>query len=88
MMTQTTDRPIAINNNTLKVLTQELGSECQKVIALINQLQLPNLSPSQQATILAELLTSSIHLQTHCNEDFQDLIADAMESLSDADETP
>jgi hypothetical protein len=85
---QTTDRPIAINNNTLKVLTQELGSECQKVIARINQLQLPNLSPNQQATILAELLTSSIHLQAHCNEDFQDLIADAMESLPDADETP
>jgi hypothetical protein len=83
---QTTERPIAIHNRTLNTLTRELGSECQKVITLLSQLQLPDLSASQQATILAELLTSTIHLQTHCGEDFQDLISDALEALPDNDE--
>jgi hypothetical protein len=83
---QTTERPIAIHNRTLNTLTRELGSECQKVITLLSQLQLPDLSASQQATILAELLASTIHLQTHCGEDFQDLISDALEALPDTDE--
>jgi hypothetical protein len=83
---QTTERPIAIQNRTLNVLTRELGSECQKVITLVNQLQLPDLSPSQQATILAELLASAIHLHSHCDTDFQDLISNALETLPDTDE--
>jgi hypothetical protein len=83
---QIIDRPIAISNNTLNTLTRELGTECQKVVALLNQLQLPDLIPTQQATILAELLTSTIHLNVHCGEDFQDLIADALEALPDTDE--
>jgi len=83
---QSLERPIAIANRTLNTLTQELGSECQKVIALVNQLQLPNLTASQQATILAELLSSSIYLHVHCSEDFQTLIADALEALPDTDE--
>jgi hypothetical protein len=91
---QTTERPmvkdrpevIAIHNRTLNTLTRELGSECQKVVTLLSQLQLPDLSASQQATILAELLASTIHLQTHCGEDFQDLISDALEALPDTDE--
>jgi hypothetical protein len=70
----------------LKSLTRELGNECQKVLILLNQLQLPDLTASQQATILAELLSSTIHLNVHCGEDFQDLIADAMEALPDDDE--
>lgn len=83
---QTTERPIAIHNSTLNTLTRELGSECQKVVTLLNQLQLLDLSPSQQATILAELLTSTIYLHTHCDQDFQDLISDALEALPDTDE--
>lgn len=84
---QITERPIAISNHTLNTLTRELGSECQKVVTLLNQLQLPDLTHSQQATILAELLTSAIHLHIHCGEDFQTLISDALEALPDTDET-
>jgi hypothetical protein len=53
----------------------------------IEHLQLPDLSPSQQAKILAELLTSTIHLHTHCDDDFQTLIAQEMETLPDVDES-
>ncbi|NJL10388.1 MAG: hypothetical protein HC908_10070 [Calothrix sp. SM1_7_51] len=83
---QTRDRPIPITNRTLNALIIELGSECQAVLALLNQLQLPNLSPSQQANILADLLASTIHLQAHCGEDFQTLIAEELETLPDSDE--
>ncbi|MEB3294350.1 MAG: hypothetical protein VKJ24_14420 [Synechococcales bacterium] len=82
---QTTERPIAISNPTLQVLIHELGQECQQVIILLNQLQLPDLNPTQQANILAELLTSSIHLHAHCDETFQDRLSDALESLPDTD---
>jgi hypothetical protein len=81
-----TERPIAIDNQTLNTLTRELGSECQRVVTLLNQLQLDNLNASQQATILAELLAATIHLHSHCGDDFQNLIADALEALPDDDE--
>lgn len=83
---QTRDRPIAVANQTLNTLIRELGSECQSVLALINQLQLPNLTPPQQAEILANLLASAVHLHSHCDDDFQTLIADALEALPDTDE--
>jgi hypothetical protein len=83
---QTRDRPIAITNLALNTLIGELGSECQTILALVNQLQLPHLTPIQQANILANLLTSAIHLHSHCDEDFQTLIADALETLPDTDE--
>ncbi len=67
----------------LSTLISELGTECQNVTALIHQLQLPRLSPTQQAEILAELLAAAIHFQTHCGEDFQALIAEEMEKLPD-----
>jgi hypothetical protein len=59
------DRPevIAIHNRTLNTLTRELGSECQKVVTLLGQLQLRDLSASQQATILAELLACRMSLR-------------------------
>lgn len=83
---QIKDRPIPITNPTLKTLIAELGAECTNVQALINQLQLPNLSYTQQAEILAELLAVAIHLNTHCGDDFQTLIAEEMEKLPDDDE--
>lgn len=83
---QTCDRSLAIANPTLNTLMIELGSECQTVLALLSQLELPDLSPSQQASILANLLSASIHLHTHCGESFQTLIADELEALPDADE--
>lgn len=74
---QTRDRPIAIANQTLNTLIRGLGVECQSVLALINQLQLPNLTQTQQAEILANLLATAIHLHSHCDDDFQTLIANA-----------
>lgn len=83
---QTRDRPLAIGNPTLNTLIVELGSECQTVLALLNQLQLTTPNPTQQANILADLLAASIHLHMHCGDNFQTLIADELEALPDTDE--
>ncbi len=50
---------------------------------LTHQLQLENLSDRQKADILAELLAATIHLQAHCDEDLQNLIAQELENLTD-----
>ncbi|NEO75617.1 hypothetical protein [Moorena sp. SIO4G3] len=83
---QIRDRSLPITSNTLRTLITELGSECQTVTGLIYQLQSPHLSARQQAEILAELLAAAIHLNVHCGEDFQTLIAEEMEKLPDDDE--
>lgn len=80
---QLTDRPINIKNSTLNTLIMELKEECQNVISLINQLQLSDLSNSQKGEILASLLVTSIHLHSHCDEDWQNLISDELETLTD-----
>ena len=77
------DRHLAITNSTLSTLITELGTECLKVQALVNQLQLPSLTANQQAEILAELLAAAVHLHNHCDEDFQMLITEEMENLPD-----
>ncbi|MDJ0509842.1 MAG: hypothetical protein QNJ64_11385 [Crocosphaera sp.] len=77
---------LPIKNNTLNHLLSELSEECNKVTILINQLQLSEITEKQKAQILAELLTATIHLQVHCGESFQDLIAEEMETLPDDDE--
>ncbi|MGA7937104.1 MAG: hypothetical protein WCA35_26360 [Kovacikia sp.] len=84
---QIRDRSLPVANPTLSTLIAELGSECQTVTALIHQLQSPHLSARQQAEILAELLVAAIHLNVHCGEDFQELIAQEMETLPDEDES-
>ncbi|MGF1522442.1 MAG: hypothetical protein ACFBSF_09005 [Leptolyngbyaceae cyanobacterium] len=78
-------RSLAIKDETLRVLVRELGDECGRVLELIHQLQLPDLQDNQKADILAELAASSIHLHTHCDEDFQTAIADELEQLADSD---
>ena len=83
---QVSERTISVTNSTLSTLIDELGTECQNVITLIHQLQLPNLSDRQKAEILAELMSAAIHLNVHCGEDFQTLVAEEMENLSDDDE--
>ncbi|MBE9056290.1 MULTISPECIES: hypothetical protein [Sphaerospermopsis] len=83
---QIINRSLPIANSTLRTLINELGIECQNITALIHQLQSPHLSDRQQAEILAELLTATIHLNVHCGEDFQELIAEEMEKLPDDDE--
>ncbi|MBE9104729.1 hypothetical protein IQ229_07165 [Nostoc cf. edaphicum LEGE 07299] len=80
---QISDRPLAITNSTLSTLIAELGIECLKVQALVNQLQLTSLTANQQAEILAELLAAAVHLYNHCDEDFQTLITEEMENLPD-----
>lgn len=83
---QTRERSLPITNAVLNVLLRELGEECQVVIARLSQLQSPHLTDQQKAEILAELLASTIYLNTHCNEELQDLIAKEMEQLDDNDE--
>jgi hypothetical protein len=73
------ERPIAITDRSLTVLINELGEECSNVLGLLYQLQLPNLSPDQKSDVLAELLAASIHLHSHCDEDFQGAIAQELE---------
>ena len=76
-------RQIAIQNETLRALIRELGDECNRVLELVHQLQLPDLQDGQKADILAELNASTIHLHTHCDEDLQEAIATELEQLSD-----
>ena len=74
------------NNATLNQLIAELESECENVITLIDQLKSPHLNSEQKAEVFAELLAATTHLNSHCGEDFQTLIADEMETLPDDDE--
>lgn len=83
---QVSERTVSVTNSTLSTLIDELGTECQNVITLIHQLQLPDLSDRQKAEILAEFMSAAIHLNVHCGENFQTLIAEEMENLSDDDE--
>ena len=80
---QLTDKKINIKNSTLNTLITELEEECQNVISLINQLQLSDLSDSQKGEILANLLVSSIHLHSRCDEDWQNLISNELGTLTD-----
>ena len=56
------------------------------LLTLIHQLQLPDLSDRQKAEIIADFLSAAIHLNVHCGEDFQTLVAEEMAKLSDVDE--
>lgn len=83
---QIQERSLPINNSTLRTLIKELSSECENVNTLIHQLQSPYLTDRQKAEILAELIAAVIHLHVHCGENFQELISEEMENLSDEDE--
>lgn len=76
-------RKISTQNSTFNQLILELQEECQTVLSLINQLQLSELSDRQKGEILSELLVATIYLQSHCDEDLQNLISDEMETLAD-----
>ncbi|WP_448563580.1 hypothetical protein [Trichothermofontia sp.] len=86
-MLQISDRPIPTRNATLSVLIAELAEESQHVVALINQLRLPHITPQQQVDILSELLAAVVYLQTHCDGAFQDLLADEIDALVRADQS-
>ena len=78
---QLRDKEISTSNPTLNILIAELGNECENVVALVNQSKLSNLSNKQKIEILAELLAAAIHLNSHCDENFQDLISQELEGL-------
>jgi len=80
---QLTNRKISTHHSTLNQLMIELQEECQNVLSLINQLQLSELRDREQGQILSELLVASIHLHSHCDEDWQNLISDELETLTD-----
>jgi hypothetical protein len=71
------------NNPTLNQLIIEFGQKCQNVITLANQFQLSYLSNKQKVEILAELLASTIHLHSHCDEDLQEMISEELDNLPD-----
>ena len=84
------NQKISSENSTLNQLLMELQKECQNVLSLVNQLQLSELSDAfgersdrQKGKILSELLVASIHLHSHCDEDWQNLISDELETLVD-----
>jgi hypothetical protein len=56
------------------------------VITLIHQLQLLDLSDRQKAETIAEFLSAAIHLNVHCGEGFQTLVAEEKAKLPDEDE--
>lgn len=78
---QLRERSLPIDNLTLTTLLAELGDECSRVLELMHQLQVSNLQNDQKADILAEILASAIHLNTHCDEDLQAAIADELDKL-------
>ena len=80
---QLTTTKISPQSSTFNQLLIELNEECQNVLSLVNQLQLSELSDRQKGKILSELLVVSIHLHSHCDEDWQELIADELEILTD-----
>lgn len=77
------ERPLHVNA-TLSILLDELGEECEKVLFLLTQLKLANLTDDQKGDILAELTGSVSHLHVH-TEDLPELIEDEILSLPDED---
>ena len=67
-------------SDTLAVLLDELGEECQNTLRLLAQLQVNGLSSEQVEDILAELTGSVVHLHVHTT-DLQDLISDELERI-------
>jgi hypothetical protein len=67
-------------SETLTVLLDELGEECQHTLRLLAQLQVNGLSSEQLEDILAELTASIVHLHVH-TADLQDLISDELEQI-------
>ena len=77
-------QPLQVNS-TLSTLLTELGEECEKVIFLLSQLKLANLTDDQKGDILAELTGSVSHLHVH-TEDLPELIQDEILTLPDDQE--
>lgn len=48
-----------------ETLLLELGEECQRVLKLLGQLEMPTLTEPQRETVLGELSASVLHLHEH-----------------------
>lgn len=78
-MISNTEKPLQVNS-TLSTLLSELGEECEKVLFLLSQLKLANLTPEQKGDILAELTGSICHLHVH-TEELPELVEDEILTL-------
>jgi hypothetical protein len=72
-------QPLQVNS-TLSTLLSELGEECEKVVFLLSQLRLANLTDDQKGDILAELTGSITHLHVH-TENLPELLEDEILAL-------
>ena len=48
-----------------ETLLFELGEECQRVLKILAQLEIPTLTEPQRETVLGELSASVLHLHEH-----------------------
>lgn len=80
-MISSIQQPLQVNS-TLSTLLAELGEECEKVVFLLSQLKLSNLTDDQKGDILAELTGSICHLHVH-TEHLPELIEDEILTLPD-----
>lgn len=71
-------------DSTLNRLLEELAEDCQVTLDLLNQLRSP-LSPDDRATIIAELVATTIHLHSHCDDSLQDRLWQEGDRLPDVD---
>lgn len=78
-MISSIQQPIQVSS-TLSTLLAELGEECEKVVFLLSQLKLTNLTDDQKGDILAELTGSVCHLHVH-TEQLPALIEDEILTL-------
>ena len=73
------ENPLQVDS-TLSILLTELGEECEKVLFLLSQLKLANLTDNQKGDILADLVGSICHLHAH-TEDLPEMIEDQILAL-------
>jgi hypothetical protein len=78
------EKPLQVNPM-LSTLLSELGEECEKVLFLLSQLKLANLTPDQKGDILAELTGSICHLHVH-TEDLPELIENEILALPEEED--
>ncbi|MBE9176193.1 hypothetical protein IQ225_14380 [Synechocystis salina LEGE 06155] len=77
----TIDQEIQSRTSTLDTVMIELRDDCQNVVTLVNQLLSSELAEYQKGDVLAEILVAAIHLQSHCDEDLQNLISEKLGNL-------
>lgn len=59
-----------------ETLLNELKDECLSVLSLLNQLETPGISETQEAEILGELSARLVHLSIHAKETEETILKD------------